>query len=152
MLRRRCIRLAVLAALSVGVYGIVPAHAQNNMESELRDMTWVGFQQFQDASRVFVRTSDPVKYRVETPRDDIVELVLENTRVPVYNNTRYLPTQFFEGPVLGIQPQVIEGPSPSVRIEIRLRKKTPFRPSASGNTLRSILNDRRPLRARVASA
>ena len=105
------------------------------MENELKDLNWIGFQQFQEVSRVFVRTTEPVKYRVDTSRPNIVELVLENTRVPLTNNTRFLDTRFFDSPVSYIQPKVIEGPSPSVRIAIRLRRNAPHKATQTDNVL-----------------
>lgn len=89
-------------------------------------MTGVGFQQFEEASRVFVRTSEKVRYRVDTSRDGMVVLILENTRVPIFNNTRPLDTRYFESPVRWIEAKPIEGPSPSVQVEIRLRRRVPF--------------------------
>ncbi len=99
------------------------------MEAELKDLTWVGFQQFEEASRVFVRTSDKVTYRVDSSREKMVVLMLENTRIPLKNNRRPLPTQFFESPVLSIVAKPIEGPSQSVDVEIRLRRKVAFQVS-----------------------
>ena len=96
------------------------------MEAELKDLTWVGFQQLQDASRVFVRTSEKVAYRIDTSREKMIVIVLENTRVPVKNNTRLLDTHFFPSPVVSVQAKPIEGPSQSVNVEIRLRSKVPY--------------------------
>lgn len=115
--------LVFVACLSAAAPGI--AWGQG-LEAEIKDMTWVGFQQFEEASRVFVRTSEKVRYRVDTSRDGMVVLILENTRVPVFNNTRPLDTRSFESPVRRIEAKPIEGPSPSVHVEIRLRRKVPF--------------------------
>jgi hypothetical protein len=103
-----------------------PAAIGQNLDAELKNLTWVGFQQYQDASRVFVRTTEKVQYKVDSSRDKMVVLILENTRVPLRNNTRPLFTQFFEGPVLSIVAKPIEGPSVSVNVEIRLRRKVTF--------------------------
>ena len=97
-----------------------------DLAAEVKDLNWVGFQQFKQASRVFVRTTEPVKYTIDTSRPNLVVLNLENTRIPIANNARFLDTHFFDSPIVFIQPKVIEGPSPSVRIEIRLRQKVPF--------------------------
>jgi len=102
-----------------------PARGQG-MEEELKDLTWVGFQQLQDASRVFVRTSDKVAYRVDTSREKMIVLVLENTRVPLRNNRRVLDARFFNSPVVSVVARAIEGPSQSVNVEIRLRNKVPY--------------------------
>ena len=61
--------------------------------------------------------------------------VVANTRVPIRNNRRPLDTQFFASPVRYVHPKVIEGPSPSVRIEIYLRDKVPYREVQSDNVL-----------------
>ena len=52
-----------------------------DLSAEVRDMNWVGFQQFKEASRVFVRTTESVKYRVDASKPGLVELTLENTDV-----------------------------------------------------------------------
>ena len=71
--------LGLCAALLAPVGAPSPALGQE-MEGELKDLTWVGFQQLQDASRVFVRTSDKVQYRVDASREKMIVLILENTR------------------------------------------------------------------------
>ncbi len=120
--------LGVLALLAAPLTLPTDALGQG-MEAELKDLTWVGFQQFEEASRVFVRTSDKVTYRVDSSRETMVVLMLENTRIPLKNNRRPLPTQFFDSPVLSIVAKPIEGPSQSVDVEIRLRRKVPFQVS-----------------------
>jgi len=60
-------------------------------------------------SRVFVRTTEPVRYQVDTTKANLVVVVLQNTRVPIKNNTRALDTRFFESAVRTIQAKVIEG-------------------------------------------
>lgn len=116
------------------MYGFVPllcavlltalptvGQAQENLDAEVKNMTWVGFQLLADASRVFVRTTDPVKYTVDASRPHVVIITLDNTRIPVLNNTRALDTQYFESPVTRVEIKPIEAPSPSVRIEIHTR-------------------------------
>jgi hypothetical protein len=112
-----------------------PAMAQDSLDNEIQDMDWIGFQQFQEVSRVFVRTTEKVKYHVDTSKPNLVVLILHNTRVPLKNNRRHLDTRYFDSPVSYIKPKVIEGPSPSVRIEIRLRMKVPFEQVQEDNFL-----------------
>lgn len=112
----------------------VPAAAQD-LSGELKDLNWIGFQQFKESSRVFVRTTEPVKFTIDNSRDNLVVLILENTRVPLRNNRRPLDTRYFDSPVRYIYPKVIEGPSSSVRIEIHLRGKVPFRQVQTDNIL-----------------
>ncbi len=84
---------------------------------------------------MFVRTTEAVKYRVDTSKPNVVILILENTRIPVANNRRQLDTRFFESPVTYIKPKVIEGPSPSVQITIQLRSQVPFTEEQKDNVL-----------------
>jgi colicin import membrane protein len=92
----------------------------------LKDMTWVGFQQTRESSRVFVKTNAPVKYRVVEEDGNLVVLELENAHIPVRNNRRFLDTHFFDTAVTLITPREIEGVSRNVRIEIQLRNRVPF--------------------------
>jgi colicin import membrane protein len=133
-MRRLLLLCCVLADAPVVALAQAPGEAPG-MEAELKDLNWVGFQQFQEVSRVFVRTTEPVKYRVDTSRANVVELILENTRVPLTNNTRFLDTHFFDSPVSFIQPKVIEGPSPSVRIAIRLKRQANYKAVQNDNVL-----------------
>lgn len=121
----RTSRIVAAAALAFALSAL-PAGAQT-LDNEIKDMNWVGFQQFQEASRVFVRTTEPVKYRVDNTKPNMVVLILENTRVPLRNNTRFLDTRYFDSPVSYVQAKAIEGTSPSVRIEIHLRERVPFK-------------------------
>ena len=111
-----------------------PANAED-LINEKRDMEWIGFQQFQEVSRVFVRTTERVKYRVDTSRPLTVVLILENTKIPIKNNQRILPVKHFDSPVYKIIPKVIEGPSPSTHIEIQLRRTTKFNQVQKDNML-----------------
>lgn len=123
----------LLAILTV-LLGAAAAWGQD-LAGEVRALNAIGFQQFQEVSRFFVVTTEPVQYRIDSSRPDVVELVLENTSVPHRNNSLHLDTSFFESPVRFIQPKIIEGPSPSVRILIYLREKVPFKEVQSDNRL-----------------
>jgi hypothetical protein len=104
-----------------------PAGAQEMVEeAEVKELRWVGFQQFQEVSRVFVRTTDPVTFRVDDSKPGVVTLILENVSVSVKNHLRHLDTGYYDSPVAFIQPRLIEGTSPSVNIEIKLRQQVAF--------------------------
>jgi colicin import membrane protein len=92
----------------------------------LKDMTWVGFQQTMESSRVFIKTTEPVRFHVTEEGTTLVVLELENTRIPMRNNQRFLDTHFFDTAVTMITPREIEGASRNVRIEIQLRDKVPY--------------------------
>ena len=101
--------------------------AQEDLALELKDVNWIGFQQFREASRIFIKTTEPVKYRIESVKADLIVLVIENARIPLANNRRPLDTHFFDSPIVAIVPKVIEDASPSVNIEIYLRRPVPFK-------------------------
>ena len=111
------------------------AATAQELDQEVRELNWIGFQQFKEVSRVFVRTTEPVKYKVDNSKGDVIVILLENTTVPLKNNRRQLDTRFFDSPVSYVRAKVIEGPSPSVRVEIRVRRKVPFKEVQSDNVL-----------------
>jgi colicin import membrane protein len=123
---------SILRVVSLGVMIAAQSSAfaqdagADQMDGEVKDLEWVGFQQFSDGSRVFVRTTEPVTYTVDTSRPDMVVLVLENTSISLANNTNHLDTRWFAGPVLNVRAKYIEGTSPSVHIEILLRQPTAY--------------------------
>ena len=55
--------------------------------------------------------------------------------MPKRNNLRPLPTRYFETPILQVRAHAIEGPSPSVRVEILLRRNVPFEENRADNVL-----------------
>ena len=105
------------------------------MAGELKDLEWIGFQQFKEASRVFVRTTEPVQYKIDTSRPGLVVLLLENTGISRRNNRRHLDTRFFDSPVGFIKPRIIEGASPTIRIEITMRQQAPYKEVQQDNFL-----------------
>jgi hypothetical protein len=122
--------LAVLATL------LLPTAAMpQSYDNEIKDMSWIGFQQFKESSRVFVKTTEKATFRVDSSRENMVVLILENTTISLKNNRRFLDTRHFDSPVTYIQPKVIEGPSASVRIEITLRRRVPFKQVQNDNFL-----------------
>ena len=61
-------QLALAIALSTFVV-LIAGHidvAANDLAGEIKEMNWIGFQQFQEVSRVFVRTTEQDKYHVDT--------------------------------------------------------------------------------------
>src|SRR5690349_20054927 len=93
-------------------------------QEDLTDVTLTGFQQYQEVSRVIIRTTETAKHQILHPDADTYVVLLENARIPLTNNRRPLDTRFFDSPVLSIEPEISEGPSPSVKITIRLKKPT----------------------------
>ncbi len=105
------------------------------LSSAIKAVTWVGFQQTRQSSRVFVRTNEPVSYRVSEEGDNFVVIELDNARIPMRNNRRFLDTHFFDSAVTLITPREIEGVSRSVRIEIQIKGRVPYRAGREDNVV-----------------
>ncbi|MFP2910026.1 AMIN domain-containing protein, partial [Pyxidicoccus sp. 3LFB2] len=105
--------------------------ASVEVSSRRKTMTLVGFQQQSGASRVFIRTNEPVRYTAsEDGRAVVVEL--ENTRIDLSNNTRPLDTSFFSSPVTRVE---ADSAGRGVRVTIQLRDSVPFQARQEGNLI-----------------
>jgi hypothetical protein len=100
-----------------------------------KNMTWVGFQQTQDSSQVFVKTNEPVRYRIIEETAQLVILELENTKIPKRNDRRFLDTHFFNTAVTMITPREVYGPGHNVRIEIQLKDRVPYTTGQESNVV-----------------
>ncbi|WIG96370.1 AMIN domain-containing protein [Myxococcus sp. SDU36] len=101
------------------------------VSSRRKTLTLVGFQQQPGASRVFIRTNEPVSYSVSEQGRSVV-LELENTHVDASNNTLPLDTSFFATPVSRVDPSAS---GRDVRITIQLRQAAPFQARQEGNVI-----------------
>ena len=97
------------------------------ISSAVKHMTWLGFQQTRDETRVVIKTTAPVEYRLLEEGENVVVLELHNTVIPVRNNQRYLDTHFFNSAVTMIVPREIEAVGRNVRVEIQLKSKVPYK-------------------------
>ncbi|WNG15947.1 AMIN domain-containing protein [Cystobacter fuscus] len=104
-----------------------------SVSSRRKTMTLVGFKQERGASRVFVRTNEPVRYSVTPAGDRLVVLELENTLIAEENNTRAMDTSFFNTAVASVDAN--PGPSRTVRVSIRLKQQVPYETRQEGNEL-----------------
>lgn len=104
-----------------------------SVSSRRKTMTLVGFKQERGASRVFVRTNEPVRYTVTPAGDRLVVVELENTLVAEENNTRAMDTSFFDTAVASVDAN--PGPSRTVRVSIRLKQQVPYETRQEGNEL-----------------
>ncbi|MEO1172884.1 MAG: hypothetical protein AAFX94_12675, partial [Myxococcota bacterium] len=95
---RRIQTVLVLTVLAAAAVGFGTAAAQD-LSDERRLLTFVGFQQYKEASRVFVRTNEQVKYRIDDSRLESITLVLENTGAAAVNHLNFLDTRFYDSPV-----------------------------------------------------
>jgi hypothetical protein len=101
------------------------------VSSRRKTMTLVGFQQQSGASRVFIRTNEPVRYTVNESGGAVV-LELENTRIDLSNNTRPLDTSFFSSPVTRVE---ADAEGRAVRVTIQLRQQAPYQARQEGNVI-----------------
>lgn len=85
-------------------------------------VTWVGFQDLDAGSRVFVQTIREAGFRVEEGVADdgraVVTVTLLGTRVPIYNNRRTLDTRYFPTAVIGADATPV-GPNTVVTIVLQ---------------------------------
>ncbi len=72
-----------------------------------------------------------MRYSVSAGAKNTVVVELDNTAIPLHNNSRMLDTAFFAGPVLRIQPE--RGPENSVRVAITLRDAVAYQAHQDGN-------------------
>ncbi len=98
-----------------------------------RMLTFVGFKQDPGATRIYLRTTEPVQYAVSQSDDTTIVVTLENTRISQANNARALDTSFFDTPVATVTPG--SGAGQSVRVSIKLKANAPYRTRQEGNEL-----------------
>jgi hypothetical protein len=102
-----------------------------DVSSRRKTVTLVGFQRVASASRVYVRTNEPVRYRLSETAEKTLVLELENTGIGQQNNRRPLDTSYFDTPVSLVRPDLAS--SRSVRVEILLKAAVPYQAKQEGN-------------------
>lgn len=96
-----------------------------------RVMTYIGFRQMADVSRVFVRVDGKAKFRV-LEEGTRFSLELVDTAVNVKNNERPLDTTYFNSPVTKIKATTTGG---GTRVDVELREMVPHQIKRIGSTL-----------------
>ena len=91
-----------------------------------RQMTFIGFHDTDNQSRVYARMNDTAKFAVREEGPNMVVLEIQNSSIPLTNNRRFMDSSFFNSPVTMITPSVVDDISPSIRIVVELTGKTPF--------------------------
>ena len=110
-------------------------HAQEAANAD-QVINFIGFQQLEDASRIYIRTDVTPSYRVERPDEQTIEVVFNAAEVAVKRLLLPIDTRFFETPVLDITPIRIEGASQNaIRVTIRLRSATEYFTAIKDSTL-----------------
>ncbi len=90
----------------------------------------VGFKQLPGISRVFVRTSAAVQFRVTDVDDRTVQIEVENTRATRGNDLRFLDTSFFPSAVQTIEPS---RQGTSYVLTVKLRQRVPYAQKVVGD-------------------
>lgn len=111
-----------IVVLAIGLFGWVSEAANG----ELCQTEWIGFQNLSDASRVLIKTNEPVQYRVNEQGADTVVIDLFNTRLGHPNHGRGLDTSAFDTPIASFKAEELEGASRQVRIEVKMKQKASY--------------------------
>ena len=85
------------------------------------DVKRIGFQHYQEASRIFITTHGHCTPQIKHIASDIVRVTLPNGTIPLANDRRPLDTRYFDSAVLWIAPQHTTAESPTVWIDIFLK-------------------------------
>jgi hypothetical protein len=81
-------------------------------------LTWLGFQQVDQTSNVFLQFNDAVSYSIQESQHALT-VHLPKTRVNVKNNQRHLDLRYFSGPIRDVS---VKQHRKGVSITIRLKK------------------------------
>lgn len=126
-----CLALAVGLALGWAF----DAQAQDSVNAE-QVINFIGFQQLEDASRIYIRTDVTPSYRVERPDEQTIEVVFNAADVAVNRLLLPIDTRFFDSPITDITPVRIEGASQNtIRVTVRLRTATEYFTSLKDSTV-----------------
>lgn len=105
--------------------------------SQPNRVTWIGFQPFETYTRVFLQLARTPSYRVEetaTEDGQLIEVFLDNTRLPLSNFQRFIDASYFERSVDIIDAEPLEGGR--VRVVIfRHQTEAPYEVEVEGNYL-----------------
>jgi len=105
--------------------------APPSVSSRRKTILFLGFQQEAGASRVFVRTNEPVRYSVSPSGKNALVVELENTAFGAANTRRALDTSFFETAVARVVPGGVDGKT--ARIQIQLKSNVSYEARQEGN-------------------
>ena len=111
---------------------VAPKRPAKEYKGGKKAMTWVGFQQLKEGSRIFIKTSALVDYRISESGPDTLIVELHDTFIPVHNNRRPLDTSYFPTAVAMVTPT---SGKDGVKIEIKLKERVPFVTKQEDNSL-----------------
>ena len=69
------------------------------------NITWIGFQQKELYSRIFIQTNRPSHFTLSKPNATTIIVSFDDTRIPRTNEARVLETRFFQTRVRYIRPR-----------------------------------------------
>ena len=123
---------ALVAGTPPGDQDATPAREVERLSADAppAKLREVGFKQLPGISRVFVRTSTAVQFRVTDVDDQTVQIEVENTRATRANDLRFLDTSFFPSAVQMIKPS---RQGTSYVLTVKLRQRVPYAQKVVGD-------------------
>ena len=103
-----------------------------SVSARRKTITFLGFRQEAGASRIFIRTNEPVRYSVSPAGKNALVLELDNTAFGAANTRRALDTSFFDTAVARVVPAA-GAKGKAARIEITLKSDVPYQARQEGN-------------------
>jgi hypothetical protein len=101
-------------------------------------VVWVGFQNFADVSRVFVRTDTPGEWRLRDAGNHTLFIEFMGCRLDRKKRAalvRPLDTSFFPGPIARVVSRELGHGAPTVQVEIRLKGGVPYKAHEQDDTV-----------------
>jgi hypothetical protein len=99
-------------------------------------MTYIGFNDREENSRVFLRMNvENAKYEVKKEGDNLMVIEIFNATIPLDNNKNYLDTTFFTSPVKMITPSEVEDDPPMIRVTIEMKENVPYEDKREGREI-----------------
>ena len=98
------------------------------MSARRKTLSLVGLRFNNGATSVFVRTNEPVSYRVSQRPNGLV-VTIENTRIRRRNDARPLDAQYFDSPVAKVRATQNRG---DVEVTIDLKTQAPYQATQTG--------------------
>jgi len=99
-----------------------------HVSGKRKTLSLVGLRFNKGSMSVFVRTNEPVSYRV-SERPTGVVITIENTRIRRHNDTRSLDAHFFDSPVANVRASQNHG---DVEVNIELKNHVAYQATQTG--------------------
>lgn len=108
------------------------ASFDDDFEASGAKMTFVGFRDTAQESRVFARLSEEAEFNVKKEGSSVVVMEIQGASIPLRNNKNHLDATFFESPVKVITPSEVDGDPSYIRITIEMKEDVTFEARREG--------------------